>query len=116
MLTHNDILHKNIMGEDGKITALLDWEWAMAAPSDIYFSTFSELSKDNLRYIYSVLEAKGHYKSAAVKEREDLYEIEHLTMCLACHREWFDGDKAKEQAFADDLKVKIDKILSVYGI
>ena len=116
VLTHNDLMLKNMMGHDGRITAILDWELAMAAPSDIYFDTFSELTDEGRKYIYDILESKGIRKPKAAEERQHLYDAEHLSMCLAYYPSWFDGRPDEERDYVSSLTTKIERLLSTHGV
>ena len=116
VLAHNDILCKNIMGNEGKITAILDWEWAMAAPSDVYFNAFSDLSEAKQRYFYSVLSSKGIHSTEEIEARSHLYKADHLLMCLACYKEWMGGDHQKEEEYEKDLLVGIEHFLTSHGM
>lgn len=121
VLSHNDLQLKNIIVEGGQITGLIDWEWAMAAPSDLYFSTlantFDDLNEESRNYLYESLESRGIIKDKRIRERESLFEAANMLSCLACYKphRWY-VDLAEEKRYETDLISKINEFLGSHNV
>lgn len=113
------------MVEDGQITGVLDWERTMAAPSDLYFNTFTntfdDCDEESRKYLYEALETRGLVtlvKAKKVIEREPLFEAAELLMCLACYKpqRWYADNPEEEKRFGPELIEKIDRFLLLYDV
>ena len=122
VLAHNDLQLKNIMVQGGRITAVLDWEWAMAAPRDLYFNTltntFDDCNEESRKYLYEALASRGLVKGKGVIERQPLFQATDMLMSLACYKpqRWFADKPEEEKRFETELVAKIDRFLLSFNV
>ncbi len=118
VLTHSDLGPKNILVQDGKITAVLDFEWAGAFPD--YFELMNlpetyELDKyPSVKELFMEnVESEGIGMELSDQLR-DFHEIESLSMCLASYPAWFIGKESEGEEFAIQCTQELDALLKKY--
>jgi len=118
VLTHSDFDLKNILVQDGKVTAVLDYEWAgafpdyvdlMYLPEHFQFEQYPPVKQHFLEQI------KVKHLEIGMSDRlRDYHEIEGLAMSLASYHTWFIGRESEGEAFAVRCTHELDHLLKKY--
>lgn len=97
---HSDLGLKNLFGEKGKITCIIDWEWSGFYPWIYDFQTLKEWCD------YDLLKNSGLNKSYPTKLK-DFNDLSSLAMQFAYYHEWNIKDEKK---FVKELELKAKKL------
>lgn len=110
--------NKNILIKDGKISALLDFEWSGAYPiytelmSLVEFLQFSQYPSVE-KYFQDQLD-EFQLEMNIPENIRDFQEIEHLSMCLGSYKAWFVGKEAEGEEFIQKSSQQLDNLLKKY--
>jgi aminoglycoside phosphotransferase (APT) family kinase protein len=93
--SHQDFVMKNILVDNDIVTAVLDWEWSGAAPSEFESKTGCDFLKEPQDYelFNALLEQKGvtNFFEPPNSNRQFFYQLmENLYSLISCY-EWREG-------------------------
>ncbi len=95
VLSHQDFVMKNILIKDGKITAVLDWEWAASAPREMEALSGLDflVSPEDRQFFTERLHQNGIHDCflPLSNQRTKAYELIGGAYSLVAHPEWFHG-------------------------
>ncbi|MFH1916780.1 MAG: aminoglycoside phosphotransferase family protein [Nanoarchaeota archaeon] len=111
-LCHSDLDLKNILAHEGKITGLIDWEWAMAGPMDEDFHHIADIP-DSERLIEKIVR-KGIKLPQGFEERRDMYEVTFIATALVSYKHWFVGRETDGEDFIGKQCRKLEGIFLKY--
>ncbi|MDN3505175.1 MAG: aminoglycoside phosphotransferase family protein [Rhabdochlamydiaceae bacterium] len=102
---HQDFVMKNILIDEDKITAILDWEWSGPALLEFEYKTGFDFlfSQEDRDYFSALMKQRGleHYFQPPPKNRQLYYQlIGHLYTLISCY-EWIDGKLEHSAKFLD---------------
>ncbi len=103
--SHQDFVMKNILIDDERVAAVLDWEWSGTAPSEFESKTGCDFlkTKEDLDLFNSLLEERGvvdFFKPPEAK-RQHFYELMgNLYALISCY-EWIEGKLEHSAKFLD---------------
>lgn len=103
--SHQDFVMKNILIEDGIITAVLDWEWSGSAPSEFEAKMGCDFLKSaqDIALFNSMLEHRGvlNFFESPSHARQIFYQlIGELYTLISCY-EWIEGKLEHSAKFLD---------------
>ena len=119
VLTHSDLDEKNILVHKGKITALLDYEWAGSYPNYFELMNFGEFLQFSrfplVEKHFKKLVHENHLHQDISENLRDFHEVESFIMCLSSYSAWFIGRELEGEVFVQDCDQQLDKYLKKYG-
>ncbi len=116
VFTHNDLSSKNFLVKDGKITGLIDFEWAGSFPytNDITGLDFDFTPRAKEEF-YEILK-RGKVRTKVNARLRELHEVMGIACCLAYYKSWFVDNPKKAGRFMREQSRKADRIFGEYGI
>ncbi len=119
VLTHSDFDLKNILVQDGKVTAVLDYEWAGAFPDYfdlMYLPEYFQFEQYPPVKQHFLEQVKAKHLVIDISDRlRDYHEIEGLAMSLASYPAWFIGRESEGETFAVRCTSELDLLLKKYA-
>lgn|GEM_PF-2444527 len=95
VLSHQDFVMKNILVDQSKVTAILDWEWSGAQLAELEHMTGFDflISEDDVQYFDQQLQQRGIYGffSEPPPERQLFYHLMGEIYSLVAFEEWQEG-------------------------
>jgi serine/threonine protein kinase len=102
VFSHGDLSLKNIFVKNGKITCIIDWEWAGFYPQITDYLEIREwCDKDLIE--------KSKLRTKYPKKLMNYISISSSAMCFACYKSWNIKDEKK---YLQDLEFSLLKLLS----
>ena len=119
VFTYNDLVTRNIIVKNGKVKALIDFEWAGSFPyfDDIISLVDFKLDKfeKGKELFYNILK-KGNVKTDLPEEIKDIYEILTMIIRLTAYKNWFVDKETEAEEYIQDQCKKLDKLLKKYEL
>jgi aminoglycoside phosphotransferase (APT) family kinase protein len=119
VLNHMDLEAKNILINEGKISAVLDFEWAGSFPDYHDASSFSHTFQiEHFPQVkeYYLQQIEDYHIPIEIPENlQDFEAIESLAMCLVSYPAWFIGKEQEAEEFAVECHLKLHRLLKKYG-
>lgn len=119
VLTHADLEGKNILVENGKISALLDFEWAGSFPDywdpSSLSNTFQLERFPELKKHYEYIFRECNLDKDISEYLRNIEQIESAAMCLLGYPTWFIGREEEGKKYAISKEKELNSLLKKYG-
>ncbi|UYP45990.1 hypothetical protein NEF87_002275 [Candidatus Lokiarchaeum ossiferum] len=110
---------KNILIKNGKISALLDYEWSGSYPIYTDLMNFEEILQfpqfPRIEKYYREQLNELQLEYSIPENIQDFQEIEFLAMCLGSYKAWFVGKEAEGEEFIQKRSQQLNDLLKKYN-